>query len=423
MIGLQTATQRAPWWSKLPVVGRVVRALRGRSSVPARFVAPDSVKHMSPQTMLPPGWTGRAVFKDWSLQVTIDKALEESTYVYACASLNTDAVASVPWHVVRISSDGRQEPDTEHELNRFIKAPNSDESFTDLLKRIELDLQLSGNALLDINRDSTGAPVFLWRLKPGATTPVPAGPGSLRTVKYYEFRRDDGSRENIATEDVIHLQALPDPECYYWGFSRLRSGGKAIDIDVEAAEYQKSMLQNRAVLAGLITLSGPNGEPVPIEKAQAYKEAWTAAYEGSAAAGKTAFVGADLKYQRLGGTAEEIGFTAGREAIRDEIAALFRVPPPLVSILDDATYSNTREVRRIWWEQTIIPDLSSIRDGLNRQFVDREWPDDNVALEYDVTGVAALTETFTERLEQAKMLKELGWTDEEIEVRLNLGRR
>ena len=84
------------------------------------------------------------------------------------------------------------------------------------------------------------------------------------------------------------------------------------------------------------------------------------------------------------------GFPARQRtrAARD-IALAFGVPPQLLGIPGDNTYSNYQEARLALWEETIIPLLRHLRDELNGWLAPLFG--DGLELDVDLDEVPALT--------------------------------
>ena len=55
-------------------------------------------------------------------------------------------------------------------------------------------------------------------------------------------------------------------------------------------------------------------------------------------------------------------------AARD-IALAFGVPPQMLGIPGDSTYSNYKEARNAFWEETILPLLTQLLSSLNNWIV------------------------------------------------------
>ena len=93
-------------------------------------------------------------------------------------------------------------------------------------------------------------------------------------------------------------------------------------------------------------------------------------------------------------------------AARD-IALAFGVPPQLLGIPGDNTYSNLAEARLALWEQTVIPLAEKIIENLNNWLV--PMFDAGVVVSADLDDVPALLprrEALWERLNDARFISE-----------------
>ena len=96
-----------------------------------------------------------------------------------------------------------------------------------------------------------------------------------------------------------------------------------------------------------------------------------------------------LKWQALSLSPAEMDFLALKESSAREIAMAFGVPPMLLGLPGDNTYSNYREANRALWRLTLLPLaeklLAALREGLAPWFPDAE-------LRIDLDRVPALSE-------------------------------
>jgi phage portal protein BeeE len=65
----------------------------------------------------------------------------------------------------------------------------------------------------------------------------------------------------------------------------------------------------------------------------------------------------------------DLDYLSARHAAAREIALAFGYPPMLLGIPGDNTYNNQREARLALWEQTILPMVHQLRDGLNNWLI------------------------------------------------------
>jgi hypothetical protein len=112
-------------------------------------------------------------------------------------------------------------------------------------------------------------------------------------------------------------------------------------------------------------------------------------------------------------------FIESRKMTREEICAIFQVPPPMVGIYDHATLANIETARKIFWLDTVIPFLEDLQSAFNLALTP-EFGDD-LMLEFDVSNVEAIQENYRDKIETAKSLWAMGVPFNQINQQLELG--
>jgi HK97 family phage portal protein len=95
-----------------------------------------------------------------------------------------------------------------------------------------------------------------------------------------------------------------------------------------------------------------------------------------------------LDWKPMGFSPSDMEFQKTKEAAAREIAVAFGVPPMLLGIPGEATYSNYAEAHRAFYRQTVLPLASKVSTSVGRwlsQFVGEQ-----VALKPDLDQVPAL---------------------------------
>ncbi|WP_232214988.1 phage portal protein [Neorickettsia helminthoeca] len=96
-----------------------------------------------------------------------------------------------------------------------------------------------------------------------------------------------------------------------------------------------------------------------------------------------------IEWKEMSVSPREMDFLQSKCNSAREIALAFGVPPQLLGIPGDNTYSNLIEARLSLWEETVLPILDEIVDSLN------VWPSpvfgDNLELAYEKDGIEALS--------------------------------
>lgn len=362
-------------------------------------------------SQLVPSWlNGKPVFKDWSTEKAIAEGFKSSTWVYACVTAIAKAASSVPWYVYNIDVKGDYKLIPNHPLELLINRPNPFSSRKHLMELMTAHLYLGGDSYFTKARAGNGIVAELWNLPPDKTAAVQSQTDFL---SHYEFRIGKGRPIRIERKDMMHNMFL-DPSNPYKGLAPLQAASRIVDSDVEAIKWNITAMQNRAVTDGIFTFEQA------LTKSQ-WEEARTQVreqHQGSKNAHSPWVLGGNAKWQQMSLSPVEMDFILSRKMTREEICAIFRVPPPIVGIYDYANYK-VETARKIFWLDTVVPYLSDVRDCFNSQLT----PDfgRNLYLDYDLSNVEALQENFSDKMANAKSLWQMGVPFNVINQRLDLG--
>ena len=131
----------------------------------------------------------------------------------------------------------------------------------------------------------------------------------------------------------------------------------------------------------------------------------------------TASAGRSRYLSRCTGVALSTKNTASRD-----IALAFGVPPQLLGIPGDNTYSNYQEARLALWEETVVPLLRHLRDELNAWLVPKFG--DDLELDIDLDEIPALILRRKEKWDMALAAVDRGVISRnEARLALGLGER
>ena len=372
-------------------------------------VSPQEMKSVTTGQLLPVWQSGKPIWTDWSADKAVRDGFKASTWVYACIHRIMKAVASVPWVVSRRTKAGEWEVVPGHPLEELLKRPNPYMSGQDLIERMTAHLYLSGNALWTKIR-ARGAVVELWPIGPDGIKPVPS---QKKFIERYEYEKD-GVKHSIKPEDIIHVMFI-DPANPYWGMSPLQAGARIVDTDVEAVTWNKVALQNRAITDGVFSFK----EPLTREQWEEARRQVREQHQGADNARTPWVLGGDATWHQMSLSPAEMDFIESRKMTREEICAIFQVPPPMVGIYDHATLANIETARKIFWLDTVIPFLEDLQSAFNLALTP-EFGDD-LMLEFDVSNVEAIQENYHDKIETAKTLWAMGVPFNQINQQLELG--
>lgn len=325
----------------------------------------------------------------------------QNAVAYRCVRMIAEGAASVPF----LLYEGAAEIES-HPLLTLLAAPNPGATGTALFERWYAFLQCAGNAYLEAV-SLRGDVRELHVLRPDRMKAVPGPRGWPAGYDYTldgEVRR---IRRDTATGFLPVLHAtLFHPLDDIYGYSPISAAATAIDVHNAGAHWTKALLDNAARPSGALIYKGPDGQPgLTGEQFTRLKHELEEAYQGAANAGRPMVLEGGLDWRAMSYTPSDMDFTGLRNAAAREIALAFGVPPMLLGIPGDNTYSNYREANLAFWRQTVLPLVARTAQGLTHWLGPRFG--ENLRVGYDADAVEALAierESVWDRLSKADFL-------------------
>jgi HK97 family phage portal protein len=174
------------------------------------------------------------------------------------------------------------------------------------------------------------------------------------------------------------------------GVSPLQQLGVTLKIEDAAQRYQSALFLNGARPPSAITASeeflGLAREERQEIMAQLREDVQTI-YSGPDNGGKPALLPPGLDWKPVGHSAVEAALIDQRRITREEIAGVYMIPPPMLGILDKATYSNIETQREMTYTDCLGPPLILIEQTINAQVVMGLLAEQDVYCEFDFSGV------------------------------------
>jgi len=353
------------------------------------------------------------VVRDWSTETAVTSGYKISSSVFSCVNKYMQALASVPWKTQTKTVDGLWEDNADCELAELIDKPNPVKNFTwqFYMQLVVAHKLLGGNAIFFKARGGVGNKVRqLWLMPPDSVQPIR---DDREWLSGYSYSVSGASTVEYRAEDVIHLMK-PNPADFLWGIGNLQAGAKVVDTEILAIDWSRQSFANRVAPDLLISINREITKEQHMDMQRQLQQAYTQAQN----ARRPMIIGADTKVEKLSSSPQEIDFVASRELTLDEVCQIFDVPPPLVQRFAHATLANIETARKIFWLDTIVPELVQIQSGLNRSFID-DFPGQRVV--YDVSGVEAIQSIQKDKTTIASAHFSMGVPFNAINERLGLG--
>jgi HK97 family phage portal protein len=310
-----------------------------------------------------------------------------------------EAAANVPL----LLYEGAREHD-EHPLMKLLSRPNSRQTGADLIEQCAGYLLVSGNAYLE--RVSVLDEVReLHALRPDRMKVIP---GSEGWAEAYEYRAGGAAVRFSMSETpapILHL-TLFNPLDDHYGMSPLEAAKASLDVHNAASAWNKALLDNAARPSGALVYSAAGGN-LSDEQFERLKNELEAHYQGAANAGRPLLLEGGLDWKGLSLSPKDMDFVEAKHIAAREIALSFGVPPMLLGIPGDNTYSNYAEANRAFYRQTVVPLVTRIASALGNWL--GESFGGNLRLAPDLDEVPALSierEALWKRVGEASFLSD-----------------
>ncbi len=297
-----------------------------------------------------PRWTPR----DYSALAR--EGYAKNPVAFRSVRMIAEAAANVPL----LLYEGAREHD-EHPLLALLSRPNPRQTGADLIEQLAGYLLVSGNAylervcVLDDVRE-------LHALRPDRMKVIPGAEGWAEAYEYQAGGSAVRFTMSALPAPILHL-TLFNPLDDHYGMSPLEAAQASLDVHNAASAWNKALLDNAARPSGALVYSAAGGN-LSDEQFERLKAELEAHYQGAANAGRPLLLEGGLDWKGLSLSPKDMDFVEAKNIAAREIALSFGVPPMLLGIPGDNTYSNYAEANRAFYRQTVVPLIARIATAL-----------------------------------------------------------
>lgn len=382
------------WLARRRAVPEPARPASGRPAPPVQAKSAMAQGFVAMHTMLDAGWTHA------SFAALAREGFMRNPIVHRCIRMISEAAAAVPWTV----HDGDAAL-ADHPLARVIARPNLSQSRAAFIETVFGNLLLSGNAYVE-RSDAVGGKVQLHCLRPDRVRfETDARGWPVRCV----HDTVDGPRA-IRIDDagdgpqLLHL-SLYNPLSEADGFAPLQAALMALDVHNAAARWNKALLDNAARPSGALVYAPGDGSNMTPDQYDQLKKELEDGYSGAGNAGRPLLLEGGLDWKAMGLTPRDMDFIEAKNSASRDIALAFGVPPMLLGIPGDNTYSNYQEAQRAFYRLTVLPLLRRASEEVGHWLAPLYPGRIRIGIDLDqVEGLAAERDALWARLEGASFL-------------------
>lgn len=292
---------------------------------------------------------------------------KKSLYVFACISKIAEKVSSTQFQMYRVmNSTGDVKEVNTHPALDLLYKPNPAQTRMEFLEITEINLKTTGNAFWFKVRDDAGNVKEMWNLRPDMVTVIT---DTTMLVKSYQYTKPlEGEVVHFDPKDIVHFK-YPDPLNQFFGLSPIQACRYRIQTENYATRFQRDFFLNSARPDAVIKQAPNSGMSVTPEQKEQIKKEFESRYRGEGNSSKVAILEGGLEYQLVSISQKEMDFIESMKFTRDDILVVFKVPKPILAIVDDVNRANSETAMAIFLGETIKPEVQRLVDKMNEELM------------------------------------------------------
>ncbi|WP_448216281.1 phage portal protein [Endozoicomonas sp. 2B-B] len=295
-------------------------------------------------------YSGRTINRRTAMQLTA---------VFGCIRVLTESVGMLPCHL--FEQKGRmKEKAVDHAVYKLLAVKPNDymtpQEFWELLIAC---LCLKGN-FYGYKNKVYGKVSEILPLDPDCVEPKL----DSNWNPVYEVTFKDGSKDVLTQDQIWHVRIFTLDGLT--GLSPISYARQAISLGLDTEQFGSQLFKNGAVGSGSLETD----QQLSDDAYKRLKEDFQERHQGMENMHKPFILEMGLKWNQITMKAEDTQFLETRKFQKDEICAIFRVPPHMIANLEKATFSNIEHQAQSFVNYSLMPYLTRIEQRINIGLLD-----------------------------------------------------
>lgn len=313
--------------------------------------------------------------------------LKISSFVYACVTLRSELLASLPLKLYKVQANGDKKEISLGRAFELMQKVNDFWTLSRLLQMTEMSLGTWGAAFWFLERGQSGKapPTEIWFARPDRVRVVP-DPSDY--ISHFEYTPAGESKPiNYEREEVVWFR-YPNPLDEYSPLSPLQSVRISADYALSALRVNKKLFDQGINVGGLI-MPKAGGLPMEAKQAAELEDKINQRFGGIDKAHRWGVLRFDAEVKQLSISPRDAEFIAGVKLSLEDIARAYKLPLDLVG--GQRTYENYNASLRAAWTNAILPEARFIANELTEQLLPAYKGEADLA-EFDSSDISVLQE-------------------------------
>ena len=348
--------------------------------------------------------------------LTYGEYYPKSVLVYSAIRLRGESVARTPLAVrLREPGTGAQTPaGPDHPLQRLLDRPNRFWTRGDLWRATETYMGLWGSAFWGLERGGDGSVSEIWPLRPDRVRVLP---DPERYVGGYVYAAPGGAPVPYLPEDVVWFRYF-NPLDEYAGLSPIAPVRLSADMGMDALRANRAAMGNES-LPGLVieTSDYPTDDEV-----REFYERWESRYKGAEKSRRPALLSKGMRAANMGFSPRDMEYVHSLRWSLEDVSRTYGVPKAMLGDMERTTFSNFRTARRVFWEDTVLPQLAFYEETIRQALLPSAGAEPGADVSFDIGAIEALRENENDRATRRTAYVKAGiLTVDEARAELGLG--
>ena len=325
---------------------------------------------------------------------------ERAIWTYAAVYRIATTGAKVPFKIYkrRATKSSKRTEVIDKLCNYILELPNPYTIRFNLWESTLAFAELTGNSYWELVSEGKKPPEEIYVLRPDH---IKIKPSRKKLIDAYIYNIN-GRAVRLLPEDILHFKYFSSKSELY-GTSANTAAEKSIILDLYSLDFNARFFKAGARIMGVLETDRHLSD----KAMKRLSSKWIGKYGGYQKAFKTPVLEEGLKYKGITSSHVDMEFIQQRKMVREEILAAYGVPPAIVGLFEYANYANSREQKKLFWEDTMLPKLIKMQEYVTAFLLPRYGP--RLVGEFDLTTVQALQES-----EEAKQKISCGLVDSGI---------
>lgn len=309
---------------------------------------------------------------------------EQTSWVRAVVGVICKAVTARGYSIVPTRPGA--DPKNAEVLQEFFGNCNPNDTLLEVLDDLARDVYVFGNAFLELVPGPDGRPRELWNLDATSMRVKADEHGGIMgyvQVPRYASTRGASGKVDFDPGEVIHFK-LGTKGATLYGLSPLASLILPVTVDKYAQVYNRAFFINGAKIRGAFIMK--NASPEQVDRNRDYLSARA---KNPDTAHSDLVMEGDIEFKQISVPQKDMEFLELREFTRNEILAVYGVPPSKVAVIETGNIgAGTGEHQtQTFYEETILPFQMRVAEKLTKLVIRRGFGIQDWAFQFNKRAI------------------------------------